>query len=76
MKEFVEFLVRALVDEPDKVEVKEVRGERSVVYEVRVAPSDTGKIIGRQGRIAKALRTLVKAASAKSGTKAVMEILE
>jgi predicted RNA-binding protein YlqC (UPF0109 family) len=76
VKEFVEFLVRALVDEPDKVEVKEVRGERSVVYEVRVAPSDTGKIIGRQGRIAKALRTLVKAASAKSGTKAVVEILE
>lgn len=76
MKEFVEFLVRALVDEPDKVEVKEVKGERSVVYEVRVAPSDTGKIIGRQGRIAKALRTLVKAASAKSGTKAVVEILE
>ncbi|MGQ9622715.1 MAG: KH domain-containing protein [Candidatus Caldatribacteriaceae bacterium] len=76
MKEFVEFLVRALVDEPDKVEVKEVKGERSVVYEIRVAPLDTGKIIGRQGRIAKALRTLVKAASAKSGTKAVVEILE
>ncbi len=76
MKEFVEFLIRALVDEPDKVEVREVKGERSVVYEVRVAPSDTGKIIGRQGRIAKALRTLVKAASAKSGTKAVVEILE
>ncbi|MCS7241761.1 KH domain-containing protein [Candidatus Caldatribacterium sp.] len=76
MKELLEFLVRSLVDEPDKVSVTEVKGERSVVYEVRVSPGDTGKIIGKQGRVAKALRTIVKAASAKSGTKAVVEILE
>lgn len=76
MKELLEFLVRSLVDEPDKVSVTEVKGERSVVYEVRVSPADTGKIIGKQGRVAKALRTIVKAASAKSGTKAVVEILE
>lgn len=76
MKELLEFLVRSLVDEPEKVSVTEVKGERSVVYEVRVSPTDTGKIIGKQGRVAKALRTIVKAASAKSGTKAVVEILE
>lgn len=76
MRELVEFVVCSLVDEPEKVSITEAKGERSVVYEVRVSPSDTGKIIGRQGRIAKALRTIVKAASAKSGTKAVIEILE
>uniref|UniRef100_A0A7V3YFB9 RNA-binding protein KhpA n=1 Tax=Candidatus Caldatribacterium californiense TaxID=1454726 RepID=A0A7V3YFB9_9BACT len=76
MKELLEFLVRSLVDEPEKVSVAEVKGEKSVVYEVRVAPSDTGKIIGKQGRVARALRTIVKAASAKRGTKAVVEILE
>lgn len=76
MKELLEFLVRSLVDEPEKVSITEVKGEKSVVYEVRVAPSDTGKIIGKQGRVARALRTIVKAASAKRGTKAVVEILE
>jgi predicted RNA-binding protein YlqC (UPF0109 family) len=76
VKELLEFLVRSLVDEPEKVSVAEVKGEKSVVYEVRVAPSDTGKIIGKQGRVARALRTIVKAASAKRGTKAVVEILE
>jgi len=76
VKELLEFLVRSLVDEPEKVSVTEVKGEKSVVYEVRVAPSDTGKIIGKQGRVARALRTIVKAASAKRGTKAVVEILE
>jgi predicted RNA-binding protein YlqC (UPF0109 family) len=76
VKELLEFLVRSLVDEPEKVSVAEVKGEKSVVYEVRVAPSDTGKIIGKQGSVARALRTIVKAASAKRGTKAVVEILE
>jgi len=76
VKELLEFLVRSLVDEPEKVSVAEVKGEKSVVYEVRVAPSDTGKISGKQGRVARALRTIVKAASAKRGTKAVVEILE
>lgn len=76
MKGLLEFLVCSLVDEPDKVSITEVKGERSVVYEIRVSPADKGKIIGKQGRVAKALRTIVKAASAKSGTKAVVEILE
>lgn len=76
MKGLLEFLVCSLVDEPDKVSITEIKGERSVVYEIRVSPADKGKIIGKQGRVAKALRTIVKAASAKSGTKAVVEILE
>ncbi|MEW6546355.1 MAG: KH domain-containing protein [Bacillota bacterium] len=76
MKELVELLVRALVDNPEEVEVSEVEGERSVVLEVRVAPEDVGKVIGKQGRIVQALRTVVKAAAAREGKKAVVEILQ
>ncbi len=76
MKELVEYMVRSLVDKPEEVRISEVEKEQSVIYEVRVAPEDMGKIIGRQGRIAKAMRTIVKAASVKSGKKAVVEILE
>lgn len=76
MKELVEYMVRSLVDIPEQVRVSELEGEQSVIYEVRVAPEDMGKIIGKQGRIAKAMRTIVKAASVKTGKKAVVEILE
>ncbi|MGQ9474212.1 MAG: KH domain-containing protein [Candidatus Caldatribacteriaceae bacterium] len=76
MKELVEYMVRSLVDIPEQVQVSELEGEQSVIYEVRVAPEDMGKIIGKQGRIAKAMRTIVKAASVKTGKKAVVEILE
>lgn len=76
MKELVEYMVRSLVDIPEQVQVSELEGEQSVIYEVRVAPEDMGKIIGKQGRIAKAMRTIVKAASIKTGKKAVVEILE
>jgi len=76
VKELVELLVRALVDNPEEVEVSEVEGERSVVLEVRVAPEDVGKVIGKQGRIVQALRTVVKAAAAREGKKAVVEILQ
>ena len=76
VKELVELLVKALVDNPDEVEVSEVQGERSVVLEVRVAPDDVGKVIGKQGRIVQALRTVVKAAAAREGKKAVVEILQ
>ncbi len=76
MKELVEYMVRSLVDNPDQVRISELEGEQSVIYEVRVAPEDMGKIIGKQGRIAKAMRTIVKAAGVKSGKKAVVEILE
>lgn len=76
MKELVEYMVKSLVDNPEHVQISELEGEQSVVYEVRVAPEDMGKIIGKQGRIAKAMRTIVKAAGVKSGKKAMVEILE
>lgn len=76
MRELVEFMVKSLVDNAESVRVSEVEGEQAVVYEVRVAPEDMGKIIGKQGRIAKAMRTIIKAAGVKSGKKAVVEILE
>ncbi len=75
MKELVEVLARALVDSPEAVEVKQVEGDRSVIFEVRVAPEDTGKLIGKQGRIVKAIRTVVKAVAAKEGKRAVVEVL-
>lgn len=75
MKELVEYLVKALVDEPDQVEIIETEKDQALVLELRVAPSDVGKVIGKQGRIAKAIRTLVKAAAVKEGKKVVVEIL-
>ncbi len=76
MKELVEYLVKALVDQPEAVQVTQVEGEQVVVLEVRVAQSDLGKVIGRGGRIANALRTIVKAAAAKHDKKANLEILD
>ncbi|MDK2822155.1 MAG: uncharacterized protein PWQ67_1201 [Clostridia bacterium] len=76
MRELVEFLAKSLVDNPDQVKVNEVEGERSVVLELTVAPEDMGKVIGKQGRIAKAIRTVVKAAAARQGKKVVVEILQ
>lgn len=75
MKELVEVIAKALVDDPDAVIVKEVEGEGSTVIELKVAAEDMGKIIGKQGRIAKAIRTVVKAASTKTGKHIVVEIL-
>lgn len=75
MKELVEVIVKALVDNPDAVEVRTVEGERSTVLELKVAPEDMGKVIGKQGRIAKAIRTIVKAAATQSDKKVVVEIL-
>ncbi|HBT20015.1 MAG TPA: KH domain-containing protein [Peptococcaceae bacterium] len=76
MKELVETLARALVDNPDKVVVNEVEGEKSVILELKVADEDMGKVIGKQGRIAKAIRTLVRAAAAREGKRVVVEILQ
>lgn len=76
MRELVEFLAKSLVDNPEKVQVKEVDGERSVILELTVAPEDMGKVIGKQGRIAKAIRTVVKAAATREGKKVVVEILQ
>ncbi len=76
MKEFIESIARALVDNPNNVEVSEVEGEKTTVYELRVAPEDLGKVIGRKGQTAKAIRTLIAAVSAKKGKRALLEILE
>lgn len=76
MKEFVEYLVKNIVDEPEAVEVNQVEGERTLIFEVRVAPDDLGKVIGKQGRIANALRTIVKAATMKEKKNVNLEILE
>ena len=75
MRELVEVLCKALVDEPDLVDVREKEDERTVVIEVRVAPSDMGKVIGKQGRIAKAIRTLVKSAAARSSKRVTVEFI-
>lgn len=75
MKELVEVLAKALVDNPEQVEVKEVEGERMVVYELSVAPEDMGKVIGKQGRIAKAIRTVVSAAAVKKDKRVQVEII-
>ena len=77
MKEFVEFIVKHLVDKPDDVQVAEVKGERVTIYELHVGDGDLGKVIGRRGQTASAIRTLLNAASAaKKEKRAVFEILE
>ena len=75
MKELVEKIAKALVDNPDMVRVNEVAGEQSIVLELKVAPEDMGKVIGKQGRIAKAIRTVVKAAAIKEDKRVVVEII-
>jgi hypothetical protein len=76
LKELVTYIAKSLVDNPDKVEVREVTGEQTAVLELRVAPEDLGKIIGKQGKTAKAIRTILGAAAAKARRRAVLEILE
>ena len=76
MKELVEVIAKALVENPDEVNVTEREDGDTLVIELRVAPSDMGKVIGKQGRIAKAIRSVVKAASAKSDIKAVVDIVQ
>ena len=75
MKELVEILAKALVDHQEKVEVSEVVGEQSIILELKVAQDDMGKVIGKQGRIAKAIRTVVKAAAIKEEKRVVVEII-
>ena len=77
MKEFVEFIVKHLVDKPEDVRVAEVKGERVTIYELHVGDGDLGKVIGKRGQTASAIRTLLNAASAaKKEKRAVFEILE
>jgi uncharacterized protein len=76
MKELIKFMAQALVDFPDQVEVSEVTGEQTSVIELRVAKEDLGKVIGKQGRTAKAMRTILSAASTKIRKRTVLEIIE
>jgi hypothetical protein len=76
MKELIKYIAQALVDNPEKVEVTEVTGEQTSVIELRVAKEDLGKVIGKQGRTAKAIRTILSAASAKIHKRSVLEIIE
>ena len=76
MKQLVEDIAKALVDEPEQVSVREVEGEQVTVLELKVAAGDLGKVIGKQGRTARAMRTILSAASTKIRKRAVLEILE
>ena len=75
-KELVEFMVKALVDIPDDVHVNVIEGEKSTILELRVTAKDVGKVIGKHGRIAQALRTILNAAAMKAGKRIVLEILD
>lgn len=76
MRDLVESIARSLVDNPDKVSVTEIEGEQTTVLELRVAPEDLGKVIGKQGRTARAVRTILGAAGMKIRKRFVLEILE
>jgi uncharacterized protein len=76
MKDLIKYMAQSLVDNPDKVEVSEVVGEQTSVLELRVAKEDLGKVIGKQGRTAKAMRTILSAASTKLHKRTVLEIIE
>ena len=76
MRELIEYMTKALVDDPDQVVVQEVAGEKTTVYELRVGEGDLGKVIGKHGRTIRAIRTLLSAAATKQNKRAVLEILE
>lgn len=76
MKDFVVYIAEQLVDHPELVEVQEVVGERTTVFELRVGAGDLGKVIGKSGKTARAIRTLLNAVSAKQGKRSVLEIIE
>lgn len=72
----LEYIAKSLVDNPDAVQVRTVEGDRSIIYELSVDPSDMGKVIGRQGKIARALRTVIKTADSRTGKLIHVEILD
>ncbi len=76
MKAFIEYVVKALVDFPEQVDVREVDGERAIVFEVRLNAADVGKVIGKSGRTITAIRTLLTSAVAKGGKRTMLEIIE
>ena len=75
-KELVEFVIKSLVDAPDEVSVNVIEGEKSTILELKVAQEDVGKVIGKQGRIAKAIRTILSASATRDGKRATLEILD
>jgi predicted RNA-binding protein YlqC (UPF0109 family) len=75
-RDLVEYIARALVDDPEQVSVSMIEGEKSTILELKVAPDDIGKVIGKHGRIAKAVRTVLSAASTRTGKRVVLEILD
>ena len=75
MKELVEFIAKSLVDDPSQVSVTEIQGTTSTILELRVAPEDMGRVIGRNGRVANAMRTLLKVVAAKQGKRVTLEIV-
>lgn len=75
MKEIIEAIILNLVDDKDSVEINELQGEKSIVYEVKVAEKDMGKVIGKQGRLAKAIRTVIKAVATKEQKRVTIEFI-
>jgi len=76
MRELVEYIAKALVDDPSQVRVEEVRGQKATIYRLRVSPDDVGKVIGKEGRTARSIRAVLSAAAAKQHKRAVLEIVE
>lgn len=76
MKDLLEYIIKAIVQKPEEVEVREVEGTKSVILEVKVAPEDRGRVIGKQGQTVKALQTIVRVAGLKKGKKVVIEVLQ
>lgn len=75
MKELIEYIAKSLVDDPSQVRVDEIKGTHSVVLELRVAPEDMGRVIGKKGRVANAMRALIGVVAAKQGKRATLEIV-
>ena len=76
MKELLRFMASYLVDDPDQVRIETLEGQRAVILQVYVAPEDMGKVIGRNGRVAKAMRELIRAAAMREGKSAIVEIIQ
>ncbi len=76
MKDLIQFMVKALVDDPSEVSITEINGDKITLYELRVAKTDIGKVIGKRGRTAGAIRTIINAVSTKQGKRAELEIIE
>lgn len=76
IKELIEYVAKALVDHPEQVRVEEIDGAHSIIFELRVAPTDMGRVIGKSGRVANAIRSLLAVSAARSGKRAILEIVE